>query len=58
MNRPAAGHDVLATYRLLVDERALKAKPSDYQGFESTLRARHALLMDARPERQPGSSRP
>jgi hypothetical protein len=54
VNRPADGHDVLSTYRLLVDERALVAKPSDYQAFENMLRARHALLMDARPEKQPG----
>jgi Fic family protein len=54
VNRPADGHDVLATYRLLMDERALVAKPSDYQAFENMLRARHALLMDARPENQPG----
>jgi hypothetical protein len=54
VNRPADGHDVLATYRLLMDERALKAKPADYQEFESMLRARHALLMEARPEKQPG----
>lgn len=54
VNRPADGHDVLATYRLLVDERALVARPRDYQEFEEMLRARHALLMDARPEKQPG----
>ncbi len=54
LHRPADGHDVLATYRLLTDERALKAKPSDYQAFENMLRARHALLMDARPQKSPG----
>ena len=53
-NRPADGHDVLSTYRLLIEERALLAKPSDYQEFEGMLRARHALLMDARPEKKPG----
>ncbi|MCP3380441.1 Fic family protein [Bradyrhizobium sp. CCGUVB4N] len=54
INRPADGHDVIATYRLLTDERALTAVPADYQEFENMLRARHALLMDARPEKQPG----
>lgn len=53
-NRPADGHDVLATYRLLTDEKALKAAPSSYEEFESMLRARHSLLMAARPEKQPG----
>ena len=53
-NRPADGHDILATYRLLTDEKALKAVPSSYQAFESMLRARHSLLMEARPEKQPG----
>jgi len=53
-NRPADGHDILATYRLLMDEKALKAVPSSYEEFESMLRARHALLMAARPEKQPG----
>ncbi|WP_024341834.1 Fic family protein [Bradyrhizobium japonicum] len=54
VNRPADGHDILATYRLLTDERALKAKPSNYEEFENVLRARHVLLMEARPEKQPG----
>ncbi|MGF6313150.1 hypothetical protein ABIB82_007181 [Bradyrhizobium sp. i1.8.4] len=54
VSRPADGHDILATYRLLTDERALKAIPSDYEQFENMLRARHALLMEARPEKQPG----
>jgi hypothetical protein len=53
-NRPADGHDILATYRLLTDERALKAVPPNYEAFENMLRARHALLMAARPEKQPG----
>ena len=53
-NRPADGHDILATYRLLTDERALRAVPGNYEAFESMLRARHALLMDARPDKQPG----
>lgn len=53
-NRPADGHDILATYRLLTDERALKAAPSNYEAFENMLRARHALLMEARPEKRPG----
>jgi hypothetical protein len=53
-NRPADGHDILATYRLLTDERALKAVPSNYEAFENMLRTRHALLMEARPEKQPG----
>ncbi len=55
INRPADGHDVLATYRLLTDEIALKAAPADYERFESMLRARHSLLMAARPERRPGT---
>ena len=53
-NRPADGHDILATYRLLTDEKALKAVPASYEEFESMLRARHSLLMAARPEKQPG----
>lgn len=53
-NRPADGHDILATYRLLTDERALRSVPANYEDFESMLRARHALLMAARPDKQPG----
>ncbi len=53
-NRPADGHDILATYRLLTDERALRAAPENYEAFENMLRARHALLVDARPDKQPG----
>lgn len=54
-NRPADGHDILATYRLLTDEKPLKAVPSSYEAFESMLRARHSLLMAARPEKKPGA---
>lgn len=54
VNRPADGHDILATYRLLTDERALRAVPADYEAFEGLLRARHALLMSARAEKRPG----
>jgi hypothetical protein len=53
-NRQADGHDILATYRLLTDERALRAVPADYEAFENMLRSRHALLMSARPENRPG----
>lgn len=54
VNRPADGHDILATYRLLTDEKALRARPSSYEEFENMLRARHSLLMHARPEKHPG----
>ena len=53
-NRPADAHDVLATYRVVADGDEMRQIPSDFDGFEALLRHRHAVMMEARPEKLPG----
>lgn len=48
------GHDVLATFRQVSDFEALKRRPLDYDSFIKSIKGRHAMLMDMRPEVTPG----
>ncbi len=59
-DRPQDAHDVAATYRIVSDPDAASRVPSTGQDLVDQLREQHALLMAARPEKQPGmfKSRP
>lgn len=52
--RPQDGHDVLATYRQLVNLGARAPSAVEIDAFEEEIKARHADLMAARPENDPG----
>lgn len=53
--RPDDAHDVLGTYRLVVDQQEMKTLPSDFEEFAALLRRRHAAIMEARPDKNPGT---
>lgn len=53
--RPDDAHDVLGTYRLVSDVAEMKTLPSDFEEFVEILRRRHAVFMDARPDKNPGA---
>ena len=52
--RPQDAHDVSATYRLIVDPELHRRNPSDADELLDMLRARHGVLMAARPDKRPG----
>ena len=52
--RPQDGHDVLATYRQLVNLGARAPSTISIEDFEEEIKSRHADLMSGRPENAPG----
>ncbi|MCL2584439.1 MAG: Fic family protein, partial [Streptosporangiales bacterium] len=52
--RPQDAHDVLGTYQIVVDPAEMATVPRSADGFIELLRSRHAILMSARPEKNPG----
>jgi hypothetical protein len=52
--RPADAHDVLATYEIVSDSTEMTRLPGDADELVELLRARHRVLMAARPEKGPG----
>ena len=53
--RPEDAHDILGTFRIVSDLSELRRVPEDFQQFLDLLRARHARIMEARPDKSPGS---
>lgn len=53
-HRPADAHDVLATYELVSDGTEMTRLPTDADELLAMLKARHRVLMGARPEKGPG----
>lgn len=53
--RPADAHDVLGTFRVVSDLAHMKLLPTDFASFRELLRRRHAAVMEARPDKLPGS---
>lgn len=53
--RPADAHDVMGTFRVVSDARELSRLPSDFDTFVELLRARHARIMEGRPDKNPGA---
>lgn len=53
--RPQDAHDVLGTFRIVSDLHDMSTLPGTSEEFEALLRRRHATLMQARPEKEPGS---
>tara|TARA_R110002073_G_scaffold227495_2_gene388155 strand:+ start:1274 stop:2758 length:1485 start_codon:yes stop_codon:yes gene_type:complete len=52
--RPDDAHDVLGTYRIVSDQAKMRKLPSDVDEFLTLLRRRHAAIMEARPDKNPG----
>ncbi|MGA7965286.1 MAG: Fic family protein [Gammaproteobacteria bacterium] len=54
INRPADSHDVLGTFRIVSDPADVARSPQNYEDFLALLRQRHAALLAARPQHDPG----
>lgn len=52
--RPDDAHDVLGTYRIVSDRTEMQTLPADFEKFLTLLRRRHAAIMEARPDKNPG----
>lgn len=52
--RPEDAHDVLGTFRVVSDQQAMRTLPTSFASFMDLLRARHAMVMEARPDKGPG----
>ena len=53
-DRPEDAHDVLGTWQIVSDPIEMAKIPHDPSMLKSLLQSRHALLMSARPDKQPG----
>jgi hypothetical protein len=53
-NRPADAHDILGTYQITSDLSEMKKCPKNEDEFISILKSRHAMMMQGRPEINPG----
>ncbi len=53
--RPADVHDILGTWRMVSDHREMSRTPADTSALEALLKARHASIMEDRPDRRPGT---
>ncbi|MBV5338750.1 MAG: Fic family protein [Deltaproteobacteria bacterium] len=54
LDRPADGHDILGTYRIVGNIGEMTAVPKDYDSFIEMLTRRHSILLEGRPDKQPG----
>jgi Fic family protein len=53
--RPDDAHDILGTYRIVSDQPEMQTLASDFEEFLNLLRRRHATIMAARLDKDPGS---
>lgn len=53
--RPQDAHDILGTYRLVTNLEELAKTPANFADLERLLKRRHAEIMQARPDKNPGS---
>jgi hypothetical protein len=53
-DRPEDAHDVLGTWQIVSDPVEMAKVPRNPQMLLSLIQSRHALLMSARPDKQPG----
>ena len=53
--RPADAHDVLGTWRIVSDHREMSRTPASASALKMLLKARHASIMEGRPDQRPGS---
>ena len=53
--RPEDAHDVLGTFHIVSDRAEMSRIPKTFDEFIEFLRRRHAIIMEARPDRNPGA---
>ena len=53
--RPADAHDILGTWRIVSDVGEMGRTPTDSRTLEALLTARHASVMEGRPDTRPGA---
>lgn len=53
-DRPADGHDILGTYRVVGSIDDMTTTPKDFDQFLNLLATRHAIILEGRPDKQPG----
>jgi fido (protein-threonine AMPylation protein) len=52
--RPQDAHDIMGTYRIAVSRDEMRRLPNTPDDFLTILKARHRMIMEARPEKLPG----
>ena len=52
--RPDDAHDVLGTWRIVSDAEGMRRTPQDGATLVRLLKARHAAIMERRPDKRPG----
>lgn len=52
--RPADAHDIMGTYRVVADDSEMRRRPQSFDELLQLLTARHARIMEGRPEKRPG----
>ena len=55
INRPKDAHDILGTYQIVSDLNEMKTCPKNGDELIATIKRRHALIMQGRPECVPGN---
>ena len=53
--RPADAHDIVGTWRIVSDDGEMDRIPNDARTLEALLTARHASVMEGRPDVRPGA---
>lgn len=53
--RPNDAHDVLGTFRIVSDPHEMNFLPKTFDEFLARMRRRHAAVMEARPDKHPGT---
>jgi Fic family protein len=53
-DRPEDAHDIMGTYRLVSDRAEMSRVPADASDLVALLKSRHRVLLEGRPDRQPG----
>lgn len=54
LDRSADGHDILGTYRVVGSIGEMTTIPKDYDNFLELLTSRHSIILEGRPDKQPG----
>jgi hypothetical protein len=52
--RPADAHDIIGTYRVVSDDALMRETPATAEELIDMLSARHAVILEGRPESDPG----
>jgi Fic family protein len=53
--RPEDAHDVLGTFRIVSDYSEMTKLPQNLKGLKRLIKARHAVIMELRPNKRPGT---